>query len=530
MEKRVVIYTRVSDPSQIDNNSLETQEDICKRFAEAKGYQISKIFREEGESAKHVHTRPQLMELVKYCSDKKNGVSCLVVYKIDRLSRNMAEGLQLITSLMAMNVFVYSATEQFSSDAAGTFLKNVLMAAAQYDNETKGEKVRDNMQAVFRDGLWPFKCPIGYRRQFKTKEENKGLVVVPHSDLAPIVKNMFKNAATGLFTKSQLAKMMNAEGFGNHYHTSADHKIVRNMLSKSFYYSNNYAPKWDEYAEGKQEPLTDRITWEKSYNYLILKKKNYHFQDEALYPLKGVLSCEYCNHPLTTSPSKGGKGIVYYYECRYKDCNRKVRINAQNAHDQFEALLAQIQPTSRVTKIFENMVFNEWDQVINETQSTAKKIEKHIEELKLEIKKIRKAKEDGIYTIEEAKADAERVRQELVVSEIEKSEVTIEHYDHKIVREFTTQFLNNLTLLWNDLDLPKRQTFLQKVFDGKLICDEGRKIRTLKLSPSFELIQTLRDKNVNLVTPLGFEPRICWMKTNRPSPLDDGAAPRILSF
>lgn len=90
----------------------------------------------------------------------------------------MAEGLQLIAQLAAYGVLVYSANEQFGADAAGAFLKNVLMAAAQYDNETKAEKVKDNMLKVFRDGLWPFKCPIGYQRPFRSKEENKGLAPI----------------------------------------------------------------------------------------------------------------------------------------------------------------------------------------------------------------------------------------------------------------------------------------------------------------------------------------------------------------
>lgn len=506
MEKRAIIYIRVSDPSQIENHSLETQEKMCMDYVKSKGYEIVKIFREEGESAKHVYTRSQLSELIHYCSDKKNNISYLVVYKMDRLSRNMTEGLQLISQLASYGVLVYSATKQFGVDAAGTFLKNVLMAAAQYDNETKGEKVKDNMKAVFRDGLWPFKCPIGYKRQYKTKEENKGLIVIPDPNLAPIIAGMFKNAAKGIYTKAQLARIMNNEGFGDYYRTKADHKVVRNILTKSFYYGKTYAPKWKEEAVGKHEPITDEETWQKAYHYLILKKKNFVYQNVEHYPLKGFLKCDYCFYNMTTSPSMGGAGIVYYYECKKKFC-RKLRINAGKAHDQFKELLTQIQPTQHVIKLFQYMVFSEWDKTINQAVEQGEKLDLKIQKLKEDLRSVRKAKDDGIYTIEQAKEEAENIQQELVVLEIERSDMRIEQYNTEIVKEFTNKFFGNLALLWDNLDLAKRQALLQKMFIKGIICGRDKKIRTDSLAPSFKLIEALTSEKGENVTPREFESR-----------------------
>jgi len=243
------------------------------------------------------------------------------------------------------------------------------------------------------------------------------------------------------------------------------------------------------------------MTWQKAYNYLIMKKKNYNFQDETLYPLKGTLKCEYCNHPMTTSPSRGRNGIFNYYECRNKDCG-KLRIGSNKAHEQFKNILIKIQPTRKVIKLFEYMVFTEWDKVINQSKETAVKIEGHIKQLKDELKSIRKAKDDEIYTTQEAQEEAERIRQEISISEIERSEVRIEQYDNQLVREFTSQFLQNLVFLWDNLDLPKRQAFLQRVFDGNLVCTKDLKIRTATLSPSFELIQALEAQKGKNVTHL----------------------------
>jgi site-specific DNA recombinase len=80
MEKRAVIYIRVSDQSQIDNNSLGTQEKTCKQAAQSQDYEIVKIFRDEGKSAKNMQ-RPAMRELLSYCCDKSNKVSAIFVYQ-----------------------------------------------------------------------------------------------------------------------------------------------------------------------------------------------------------------------------------------------------------------------------------------------------------------------------------------------------------------------------------------------------------------------------------------------------------------
>ncbi len=503
MEKRAVIYVRVSDPSQIENNSLSTQEEICRKFARDKGYEVIKVFREEGVSAKFTHTRPQLRELIGYCIKKPNNISAVIIYKIDRFSRNVEAGLAAIGLLAQHKVAVISATEVTEENAMGKAMRTIMMTLGQLDNELKGERVKDNMQAVFRDGLWPFKAPLGYKRRFKTKEENKGLVVMPDPNLSPIITHMFENAAKGIYTKAQLARIMNSEGFADFYRTKADHKIVRNILTKTFYYGRSYAPKWNEYAEGQHKPLTDEETWTKAYHYLILKKKNFVYQDVQQYPLKGALKCGYCLFVMTTSPSMGGKGIVNYYECKNKKC-RKGRINANKAHEQFQDILDQIQPTPRVIKLFEYAVFSEWDRAISHAKEEAERLEKHIGSLRKELQSIRKAKDDGIYTADEAREEAERIRQEIGVADIERSEIKIEQYDSEIVREFTEQFLRNLNFLWSNLDLAKRQAFLQKVFNSSLICDKDKKIRTDSLAPAFKLIEALKDEKGDNVSPPHF--------------------------
>src|SRR5512140_126824 len=104
-----VIYIRVSDPSQIENNSLETQLKICRSFAERNGWEIVEVFEEEGVSAKTVHNRPEMRRLLQFCTDKKNKIAKVIVYKMDRFARNTEDGLVAISLLAKHGSFLVSA-------------------------------------------------------------------------------------------------------------------------------------------------------------------------------------------------------------------------------------------------------------------------------------------------------------------------------------------------------------------------------------------------------------------------------------
>ncbi len=507
MTSRAVIYYRVSDPSQIDNNSLETQLTTCERYAKANDFEVVARYKDEGKSAKHIYTREELSKLIQFCTVKASRIDALIVYNYSRFSRNTEEGLATIALLAKYHVQVISVTENHGDDPMGHMIRTIMIGMAQLDNEMKGKVVKSNMQASFRKGLWPFKCPIGYKRPFPTKEESKGLPPVQDPRLAPIISQMFKSASQGIFSKAQLARMMNVQGFEDHYRAKASHKIVDEILKRSFYYGNMYAPKWNEYSIGRHEPLIDKSTWEKAYQLIIMKRKNYQYQDVEQYPLKGKLVCEHCSKPLTTSPSKGRSKMFYYYECRNKQC-LKTRIQASDAHEKYLTLLKSVKPTEEVMKLFDEMVFREWDNTIVEAQKQANLVEDRIAKYKAELQELSRGVDREILTEDEAKEKAKEIRTKMLLLGIEKSDIRIDQYNKEIVREFTEHFLLNLDRLWGILDLPKRQAFLDKIFPAGIACNLKREIRTVQLSPSFELIQALSEQKGENVTPIGFEPML----------------------
>jgi len=507
IKPRAVIYIRVSDESQIENNSLKTQEDTCKQYIKSKGYELAtEPFRDEGFSAKHVSTRPSLQELLQFCTNKKNQISHVIVYRLDRWSRNTQEGLTAESLLAKYGVGLQSATEGITRDPTGNLLKTIFLATAQWDNEMKGLRVGDNQKTMFNSGYWCWKPPTGYRRPYGIKSDRKGKACIIDEKIGPLIKTLFEEAAKGIKSKQALANYLNDIGFEECHGKKADCNLVSKIVSKTFYYGLMYAPKWKKYQTGVHEPLISEDTWNRAYKNLFKRKARF-IKDTNLFPLKGLVCCSTCGKPLTTSNAKGNGGHYLYYECKNKKCEKNQRILADEAHKTFLDILKTLKPKLTVLKLFEHSVFQDWDKLIENCKKQTAMIDQKIEILNDDLTGITRSNDKGILTDDEAVERANKVRLDIAALKISRSDVVIDEYNTEIIRNFTEAFLTNFDKLWNHIDLSKRQALQNKIFPNGLIC-ENHIIRTNGLSRSFEYIQALNNQNSNLVTLRGIGPRL----------------------
>lgn len=495
---KAVIYIRVSDESQIKNNSLETQLKSCQNFADTHKLDVVEVFREEGVSAKHIHTRPEMRRLLQVCTVKKNGISRVIVYKMDRWTRNVEEGLAAMSLLAKTGVQVVPATEIAEQNSMGKAMRTILMALGELDNSLKSERVRDTMNTMFKKGLWCWKPPLGYVRPKGSKEERKGKPPVFDKNLAPLIKLLFEKAASGYYTKIALAEYLNLLNFKQFYGREANGKLIKGILSNPFYYGYMYANRWNEYVWGNHKKLVEQDVWEKAFYNTLGKKKMLKHQDSKVYPLKGTIKCATCSHPMTSSNPTGRKAHYLYYECHNKACGHKERIDVEGAHQQFISLLGSVRPSQRVLKLFTQLVFDEWNETIRVAEREAKLRDEQIARLEAKLVSVAESNSKCILTDEEAKTQAEKVRQDIAVLRVERSDIRIEQYDTEAVKGFTESFLTNLDRLWLELDLSQKQTLQNEIFP-KGVLSENRKIRTAGLAQSFALIDSLKDENVNLV-------------------------------
>ena len=158
---QAVIYCRVSTAEQVENNSLPNQERACVEYCQKQGFEVAKVFVDEGESAK-TKDRPALLSMIEYCQKSKGKIQAAVIYKIDRFARNQQDFHALRALLSGHGVRLHSATESIQDDPTGKLMEGMLAAFAQFDNDVRAERTIVGMRASLQAGKWTYAAPLGY--------------------------------------------------------------------------------------------------------------------------------------------------------------------------------------------------------------------------------------------------------------------------------------------------------------------------------------------------------------------------------
>ena len=164
---RCAIYTRVSTDSGLDQefNSLDAQYDAASAYIRSQAHAHWTMVRtryDDGGFSGGSTERPALQQLL---ADIRGGrVNVIVVYKVDRLTRSLADFAKLVELFDAHGVSFVSVTQQFNTTTSmGRLTLNVLLSFAQFEREVTSERIRDKIGASKRKGLWVGgKAALGY--------------------------------------------------------------------------------------------------------------------------------------------------------------------------------------------------------------------------------------------------------------------------------------------------------------------------------------------------------------------------------
>ena len=164
---RCAIYTRVSTDSGLDQefNSLDAQYDAASAYIRSQAHAHWTLLRtryDDGGFSGGSTNRPALQNLL--ADVKARRVNVIVVYKVDRLTRSLADFAKLVELFDAHGVSFVSVTQQFNTTTSmGRLTLNVLLSFAQFEREVTSERIRDKIAASKRKGLWVGgMVPLGY--------------------------------------------------------------------------------------------------------------------------------------------------------------------------------------------------------------------------------------------------------------------------------------------------------------------------------------------------------------------------------
>lgn len=148
---RCAIYTRKSSEEGLeqDFNSLHAQREACEAFIKSQkheGWQAIRTAYDDGGFSGGTMDRPALKQLLADVATGK--VEVIVVYKVDRLTRSLADFAKIVETLDRRGVSFVSVTQQFNTTSSmGRLTLNVLLSFAQFEREVTGERIRDKIAA-----------------------------------------------------------------------------------------------------------------------------------------------------------------------------------------------------------------------------------------------------------------------------------------------------------------------------------------------------------------------------------------------
>jgi site-specific DNA recombinase len=269
---RCAIYTRVSSDSGLEQefNSLDNQREASEAYVKSQAHEGWKLIREnydDGGFSGGSMERPALQKLLQ---DVQRGrIDVIVVYKVDRLTRSLADFAKLVELFDARGVSFVSVTQAFNTTTSmGRLTLNVLLSFAQFEREVTGERIRDKIAASKKKGLWMGGVvSLGYR------VENRALHVVdPHANMVRTIFRRYLELGAVVPLKAafehenvRLPERIDGTGKrmgGGLFSRGQLHKILTNPI-----YVGRLSHKGRVY-DGQHQAIIDVQTWDRAQTQL----------------------------------------------------------------------------------------------------------------------------------------------------------------------------------------------------------------------------------------------------------------------
>lgn len=319
---RCAIYTRKSteDGLEQEYNSLDAQRDSAEAYIKSQqheGWVCAPTQYDDGGFTGANMDRPGLRRLM---DDIEAGeIDCVVVYKVDRLSRSLLDFSRIMETFDKHNVAFVSVTQAFNTGSSmGRLILNVLLSFAQFEREMISERTRDKIAAARRKGKWSGGMPVlGYN------VKDTKLVVDPAE--AKLVKSIFelyldtmsilKTAQVlncrNIRTKEWVTRKGRKMG-GRTFDKGAVYQLLTNRV-----YVGQVRHR-DEYYKGEHKAIIDQITFDRVQEMLTSNGRDggssTRHRHDAL--LRRKLRCAHCDCGMSHSYTKKGNRLYRYYICQ----------------------------------------------------------------------------------------------------------------------------------------------------------------------------------------------------------------------
>lgn len=382
--KTAVIYARYSSDNQTEQ-SIEGQLRVCEQYAKNNDILILKTYIDRAMTGMN-DNRPDFQQMIKDSANKE--WQNIIVYKLDRFSRNKYETAKYKKILKDNDVKLLSAMENIPDTPEGIILESLLEGMAEYYSAELSQKVKRGMNETRLKGNF-----TGGNLIYGYKVENHKILI--NEEQAKVVRYIYEQYALGVYVKDIIADLTTKHilNHGRPFARNTIYNILKNEKYSGIYRFNNQTFE-NMYPQIVSTEIYEKVRQKTNQNKYGKRSV------EVVYLLRNKLKCGYCGEPIsaecgTTSQGKKRR----YYKCLGKkrhttNCNKQT-VRKEILEDLvIKTLIEQLNSPKTLDKIINNILKVQESEDCGNTLLTSLNKEK-IETQKI-LDNIMKAVEQGV--------------------------------------------------------------------------------------------------------------------------------------
>jgi len=446
-------YTRVSTVKQGDGVSLQEQKDAIQAFAARNDLTVVQWFEEKETAAKC--GRPVFNKMLRHL--RRGNASGLIMHKIDRSARNLRDWA-IVSELPDQGIDVFIATESLDFSSRGGRLTADMLAVIAADFiRNQREETKKGLRGRLKQGLYPFRAPIGYL------DNGRGKAKTPCPVKAPLIKEMFDLYASRQHSLRSLQKEITRQGLRNLNGQPLTLRGVATILSNPFYTGTISIKRTGEVYPGSHEAIVSPALFRRVQDVKAGRCGPKVTRHNHLF--RGLFRCGLCGAPMSPERQKGR----VYYRCQVPDCATKtVR------EDILDASISRQLVRYQLSSDDAEMLHEQWSSAHAgiPQEDLRKPIELQISATEKGLSRAADLLIDG--TLDEATYLAKKRDAVLKLAELKDQLAKTPNPDEIVNHHMKfLELAKSLTRLYENLKPPEKRVFIENTFSNRTVV--GRK-------------------------------------------------------
>ena len=492
------IYIRVSTEDQArEGFSLGEQEEKLRQLCKYKDFEIYKVYKDAGISAKNMKDRPAFQEMLE---DMKSGkLNYIVAYKLDRVTRSVRDLEVLISTLEQYHCYLICDRDDVNTSTAnGRFFVRMLTVLSQLEIEIVSERTKFGLNGAIKSGHIPGKCPFGYYR-----DTDKTLKI--NNSTKDLVIRIFEMYLEGKSYQA-IANILNSEKINSPTKKKWIDSTIDRIINNKIYMGDYERYKYDTDKETELfvdvvPSIITRAMWEEVQKQ---KEKNQRsYCRNRVYIFFQKLICPTCGSIMTCKGAGGSKAKYLYYHC--DNCNLYYN-ESEIENCLIDYILDLVEYDYHINKYF-------YPILAEKKNDETKEIEQEIKKYKQQKDRLMDAYKAGILKMEDFAEDYKVIENKLSILEnkrldaldLYKESYNPQHImaERDIEQEKLTEhgiYKDVLLKLWTMKSKYEKQSFISKFIDTATLKknkDGSFEIDKINFRSSFiEQIDKLYDKGI----------------------------------